>query len=325
MRQLAFIAIIVLLFSCGGKNDNPDVSDIKVDLTIDRFEQSFFKIDTSQLSQGLAQTQYQFPAVLPLRDTAAYPALRQIIAGYRPIEDSIEKKYKNLDWLRKELVTGFQHVKYYYPSYKLPGVITFIGTFDAPGVVLTPQYLGIGLHQYAGKNFSVYKDPQLQEVYPDYISRRFDREYIVPNSMKALVDDIYPDSSTGRSLVEQMVEKGKQWYLLDKFLPDAPDSLKTGYSQRQLDWVRKNEGNIWGYLTGNTDIYTIDPVVIQDFIGEAPFTRGMPEGVAPGNIGPWVGRQIVRKFAERNTKSTVQEILSTPAKTLFQESKYKPK
>jgi uncharacterized protein YjaZ len=45
----------------------------------------------------------------------------------------------------------------------------------------------------------------------------------------------------------------------------------------------------------------------------------------PGNIGQWIGWRIVEKFAERNSKMSIQEILSTPARTIFQEAKYKPK
>lgn len=333
MRPLIALAATILFFSCSNETSKPNVSDIKVNFKIERFEQSFFKMDTSNISAGIQQVNQQFPHFFPfyvqqilrVPPAEATPVIKQILTGYAPINDSIQKKYSNLNWLKDELTIGFKYVKHYYPSYKLPDVITFIGTFDAPGVVLTPHYLGIGLHQYAGKNFSVYKDQQLQEMYPDYISRRFDKEYMGVNSMKAIVDDIYPDSSTGRPLIEQMIEKGKQWYLLDKFLPGTPDSLVTGYTKRQLDWVKNNEGNIWGFFTSNTDIYTIDPAVIQDYIGEAPFTRGMPEGASPGNIGQWVGWQIVKKFAEKKPELTVQQVLATPAKTIFGEAKYKPK
>jgi hypothetical protein len=341
MRQFLIVVSVVFLFSCHNEKNKPDVSDIKVDFNIERFEQSFFKIDTNNLVAGLTQVRQQFPAFYPtyVNDILHLPSLgagspvsidaldacKQIIGGYAAINDSIQKKYSNLNWLKNELTTGFKYVKYYYPAYKIPNVITFIGTFDAPGIILTQQYLGIGLHQYAGKNFSVYKDQPLQEMYPEYISRRFDKEYMATNSLKAIVDDVYPDNSVGRSLIEQMVEKGKQWYLLDKFLPDTEDSLKTGYTKKQLDWVNQNEGNIWGYITSNTDIYTIDPSIIQDYIGEGPFTRGMPPEFAPGNIGQWVGWQIVKKYAEKNPRLSVQQVLATPAKTLFQESKYKPK
>jgi hypothetical protein len=333
MRQIIVFIATVLLFSCNNEKDKPDVSDVKVDFKIERFEQVFFAIDTNNITAGLNRVNQQFPGFFPfyvqqilrVLPTEAAPVIKQILVSYAPIYDSIQKKYNNLNWLKEDLTTGFKYVKHYYPSYKIPNIISFIGTFDAPGIVLTPHYLGIGLHQYAGKNFSVYKDQQIQEIYPDYISRRFDKEYIAPNAIKAIVDDIYPDSSTGRPLIEQMIEKGKQWYLLDKFLPETPDSLKTGYTKRQLDWVNSNEGNVWGFFTSNTDIYTIDPAIIQDYIGEGPFTRGMPEGFSPGNIGQWVGWQIVKKFAEKNPELTVQQVLATPAKTIFGEAKYKPK
>jgi hypothetical protein len=143
--------------------------------------------------------------------------------------------------------------------------------------------------------------------------------------MKAIVDDIYPDSSVGRPLIDQMIIKGKQWYLLDHFLPGTADSLKTGFTAKQLDWVNRNEGNIWGYITTNTDIYTIDPSVIQDYIGEGPFTRGMPEGASPGNIGQWVGWQIVKKYADKNPNLSVPQVMATSATNIFQEAKYKPK
>ncbi len=74
----------------------------------------------------------------------------------------------------------------------------------------------------------------------------------------------------------------------------------------------------------NENIYSIEPHVIQTFIGEAPFTQGMPE-ISPGNIGQWIGWRIVQKFAKLNPKLSVQEILATQPKKIFEESKYRPK
>ena len=333
MYRIIIFVLTLFVFACNPQTDKPDVSDIKVDFSVERFERSFFKIDTATVADGLNRVGKEYPRFLPfyvqqilkLPPAEVLQAVRQILSSYGPINDSLQKKYGDLHWLKDELIEGFRHAKLYYPAYKIPDIVTFVGTFDAPGIVLTPQYLAIGLHQYAGKNFSVYKTPQLQEIYPDYISRRFDKEYMPVNCMKAIADDLYPDSSAGRPLIEQMIERGKHWFLLDKLLPDAPDTLKTGYTKRQTDWVINNEGNIWGYFSSNVDIFSIDPTVIQDFIGEGPYTRGMPESVSPGNIGQWVGRQIVRKFAEKNPDLTLQQVLASPAKTIFAEAKYKPK
>lgn len=334
MFRIYLFALIVLLSGCGGDANKPDVSHIKVDLTLERFEQDFFKIDTNNIQGGLAHLRNAYPHFFPVyvqnilqvnpMDTASYSIIRSIVSSYRPINDSLQEKYPNLNWLKDDLTEGFQYVKFYYPQYRVPRILTFIATLDAPGVVLTPEYLGIGLHQYAGKDFSVYEAPELQQVYPAYISRRFDKEYMVANSMKAVVDDVYPDQSVGRPLVEQMVEKGKQWYLLQHFLPDAPDSALTGFTQKQLDWVEANEGNVWSHIVKNENLYGIEPHVIQTYIGESPFTQGMPEA-SPGNIGQWIGWRIVQQYAQKNEKLTLQQVLQTPARTIFQGAAYKPK
>ena len=227
MIRFYVFTIFVLFISCKNGKNKPDVSDIKVDVRIERFEQSFFKIDTNNIARGLADLRNGFPRFYPFfmqdilqlnpMDTGSFTIVRNIISSYLPINDSIQKKYKDLDWLKEELTEGFKYVKHYYPQYRVPGVITFIATLDAPGVVLTSDHIGIGLHQYAGKNFSVYQAEPVQQMYPTYISRRFDKEYITPNCMKAVADDIYPDKSVGRPLIEQMVEKGKRLFLLQKF------------------------------------------------------------------------------------------------------------
>jgi hypothetical protein len=336
MRLFCLALVIFLIGACNNKNGKPDISKIKVDLKLERLEPAFFSIDTNNMEQGLSAVHQQFPRFFPFytevilgvpgRDASAVGLLKRIISSYRPIYDSLREKYKNLNWLEKDLEKGFRYVKYCYPEYRIPGVISFIGTFDAPGMVLTPNYLGIGLQQFAGKNFSAYQNPELREMYPEYISRRFDKEYMVPNAMKAIVDDIYPDTSQSAALIDQMIEKGKQWWLLDHFLPDTEDSLKTGYTKKQLDWCEKNEGNIWGSVLSNTsDIYTLDQERIQNYIGEAPFTTDLPHEVSPGNIGQWIGWRIVNKFAEKNPDMTVQQVLATPARKIFQEAKYKPK
>lgn len=339
MRFIATIILVFLLGSCANNENLPDVSKNRVDLPVKRFEQSFFRMDTSNVYGGLRSLQQQYPDFFPIfsnqilhlsapsvPDAQTELAWKQIFTAYSVVNETIQKKYSDLDEVKEEIESGYAFVKHYFPGYKAPQeLITFIGTFDAPGIILTPRYLGIGLHQFAGKTFSIYQDPQLMEMYPNYISRRFDSEYIVPGSMKAVAADIYADSSVGKPLIEQMIEKGKQWYIVDHFLPKTHDTLITGFSKKQLEWTESNEGNIWGFITSNNDIYTIDPVIIQDFIGEGPFTRGMPEAVSPGNIGQWVGWRIVQKFAEKNPELSVQQVITTPASVIFQQAKYKPK
>ncbi|HMH32786.1 MAG TPA: hypothetical protein VK543_07135, partial [Puia sp.] len=119
------------------------------------------------------------------------------------------------------------------------------------------------------------------------------------------------------------IEKGKYWWLLDRFLPDTEDSLKTGFTQKQLAWCKANEGLIWNFFLQN-DLFTIDPDFIKNFVGDGPNTQGMPDA-SPGNIGQWVGWQIVKKYVEKNPSVTPEQVMKTKPRAIFEETKYKPK
>ena len=338
MKKICFFLLITLFFyACGNKNGIPDVSGIKVNIPIERFDQSFFSIDTNNIQSGLQNVQQKHPdfyfdfmqQILGVNgsDTSMNTILitKEFLSGYLPIYDSLQLLYKKTDRLQKELENGFQFVKYYFPNYRIGKVILFVGPFDAPGVAATHSGIAIGLQQYAGKDFSVYQSVPGQELFPLYISRRFSQEYISANCMKAVAEDIFPDQSGGKPLIEQMIEKGKQWFLLDKFLPTTPDSIKTGYTQQQLDWCNENEGLIWSAIVRNEDLNSLSPAVIQTYIGEGPFTQGFSQELSPGNLGQWIGWQIVKKFVSKNPDIKPQDVMKTDARIILEEAKYKPK
>ncbi|MBK8140396.1 MAG: hypothetical protein IPK57_04840 [Chitinophagaceae bacterium] len=338
MKKISLLLLIaVSLFGCKSKKDIPDVSGIDVNIPIERFDISFFSIDTNDISNSLKKVQEKHPDfytdfmqnILGVSgaDTSQSTLLvtKEFLRGYLPIYDSLQPQYQKTDWLQKELKKAFQFVKYYYPQYKTGKAILFLGPFDAPGVATTNAGIAIGLQQYAGQNFSVYQSPMGQELFPSYISRRFAPEFITANCMKAVVEELFPDQSGGKPLIEQMIEKGKLWYLLDKFLPSTPDSIKTGYSGRQLNWCIENEGLIWSYLVKNEDLNSLSPAVIQAYIGEAPFTQGFSQELSPGNIGQWIGWQIIKKYVSKNPEMKPEEIMRTEAKKILDEAKYKPK
>jgi hypothetical protein len=336
IKRSAPLLLLVFLFSCKNSG-NPDVSGIVVNAKIERFDQAFFALDSNHIRDGLLQLNHEFPYFLndftvnilgagPLSDTSfnSFMICRTFLSSYQPVKDSILMKFRNMGTIEAGLKKGLQHIRYYFPRYTLPPkLVAFIGPFDAPGVALTRYTLAIGLQLYAGRNFSFYHSSEGQELFPLYISRRFEPEYVVPNCMKALSEDIFPDQSKGKPLIDEMIDKGKYWWLLDKILPETADSLKTGFTQKQLDWCKKNEGQIWNFFMQN-DLYTIDPELIKNYIGDAPYTQGMPEA-SPGNIGQWVGWQIVNRYAAQHPDLAPEALMKVPARKIFEEAKYKPR
>ncbi|MDQ3683676.1 MAG: hypothetical protein M3352_11505, partial [Bacteroidota bacterium] len=276
MFRLLLLIIIIFITSCSNDKSKPDVSDIKIDLQVQRFEKDLFKIDTNNISSELARLRQTYPTFLPIylqyvlglnNDSTTGRQVKFFIDQSRFLIDSTQKKYGDFDDIEKDFATAFKYVKYYYPDYKVSKIITLVGPVDALAKMgdtytpnfLGPDFLGLSLQFYLGKSFSLYgSERYIMEIAPTYRSRRFDEEYLVADAMKLIADDLYPDQSAGRPLIEQMVEKGKAWYVLDRFLPDAADSVKTGFSKKQLDWVEKNEGNVWAYIIKNENLYSID-------------------------------------------------------------------
>jgi hypothetical protein len=334
---LAVFFISVLFIACNSHNNGPDVSNIKVDMAIERFDKSFFSLDTNNIAAAVQQLNKVYPVfytdfmqqILGVSgsDTnkVTLDAVKSFFRSYLPLYNDLKKKYSDDSWLKKDIRKAFQYVKYYFPDYNTSRIILFVGPLDAPGTAITRSGIAIGLHQFAGRDFPAYQSMEAQQLFPAYISRRFEPQYIVANCMRAVVEDLYPDKTAGKGLIEQMIEKGKQWWLLDKFLPLTPDSIKTGFTRDQLSWCKENEGLVWNdIITTQKDLYTKDPMSIQNYIGEAPYTQSLGPS-SPGNIGQWIGWQIIKKFAEKNSSMKVEDVLKTDAGKIMEEAKYKPK
>jgi hypothetical protein len=335
-RTALALLVVTTLFSCNNKNI-PDVSNIKVDLSVQRFEQDFFAVDTNNLMGSLQQVGSKYPVFLGdflynimelpgLSDTSlqTQALLKKFIADYRPVKDTADIVFKHFGDIEKEVKRGLQFVKYYFPAYKPPTqLITYIGPMEGYSDVITRDALAVGLQLHMGKNYSLYSSNIGQSVFPAYISRRFTPDYIPVNCIKNIINDIAPEKGGSLPLVEQMVEKGKRLYVLDKLLPYTADTLKTGYTAAQLQGCYKNEGNIWNFFLTNNLLYNIDPGQIKSFMEEAPNTPEMGEG-SPGAIGTFVGWQIVKKYMNKNSALSLNELLHTDPKKLFEESKYRP-
>ncbi len=335
-KVVACIALILFFSSCNSRK-TPDVSGIKIDLQLQRFDQDFFALDTSHLDLSLQQLHQKYPGFLqdfifnilalppqPDSNQIVNRQVKRFIETYRPVKDSADKVFADMSGVQHEIKKGFQFMKYYFPDYKLPErLVAFLGPIDSYGNILTTDALAVGLQLYMGSGYSLYMNDAVQEQYPAYISRRFSKEYIAVNSMKTIIDDMFPDNTTGKPLIEQMVQSGKRLYLLDQILPETSDTIKTGYTKVQLDGCYSNESTIWSFFVQNDLLYSTDPSVTRDYMNDAPKTQVFGEA-APGLIGQFTGWQIVKKWMKKNDKTTLTELMNTNPKTIFDGAKYKP-
>lgn len=347
MKNLVCLILIASFIACNNETNAPDVSAIQVNLKVERFEQDFFAIDSNNTKAGLAQVQQKYPQFLPLfvnhvlglgpltdSNELIQEGSKRFLHLNQPVYQASQKLYKNFSSTKEALTKGFQYVKYYFPSYQLPSIITTVGPMDALAPMSnnepSPNYLGenflaIGLQFYLGKDFAIYNDPgYISSIAPQYRSRRFSKEFIAADVFKLVIDDLYPDSSNRYPLIERFVEKGKRLYLLQQFLPATNDTLLIGYTSKQLDWCKENERSIYNYFIQQNLLFEVDPALTQNFTTDGPSTQGMPEE-SPGNIGAYLGWEIVKAYMKKNPAVKPDRLMQLSNKKIFDESAYKPR
>jgi gliding motility-associated lipoprotein GldB len=318
--------LVLLVAGCNENSSRPDVSGIDINpVKISRYERALFGINFADLPAGLdaIHQEYRFFLGDQYRDTLNLIRLNNflrdpIIIG---VYQQSEKVFPDLLPLENQLAQAFRYWKYYFPEAKQPKVYSFISGFyyESP-IELYDSVLIISLDLFLGPDYEPYRAIGL----PQYMIRRMGPEFLAPDCMKQIAISMLPESTSDRTLLDQMILHGKILYFLDQVLPEAPDSLKSGFTASEEKWSRENERMLWSLMIDNDLLYSTDPVMINKYIQDGPFTSGLPEE-SPAMLGRWLGWQIVRSYMKKNSGTTLKELFAmTDSQQILSDSRYKP-
>lgn len=337
LQAVIIIMFTCLLTACSNGDKVPDVSSIKIDITVQRFEQDFFAADTNNLPAALDKLNATYPGFLsaylvkvlnadiklPNDSIAMY--IRNFITPYRTVNDSAQKLFADFSPHTQKIKQALQFLQHYFPEYKAPKkVITFIGPLDGVGDAISPDAFIVGLQAHLGGGSYFYQNEMVQQIYPAYVSRQFEPGTIAINCMKNVMDDMTADKDfSDRPMVEQMVEAGKKLYILSKLLPYEPEYKLIDYTEIQLKDSYAHEAQIWDLFVQNNYLQVSDKNIIKNYIGPSPKTQELGEA-SPGNIGSFAGWQIVKKYMGKNPTTTLSALLQLNANEIYQQAKYKP-
>src|SRR5690606_15894301 len=335
-RQIYSFFLIISVFSCG-RTERVDVSHIDVDIRIERFDRALDSLTPTNIIAKNREwlqhygyfyadyMQYMLEAGNPLDSAELAPVVEQIIAteDFKALKASVYETYPNMDAQEGGLTGAFKHLKYYFPSIAVPRVIAFFAGF----AVQTPigeDYIGIGLDMFLGADSKFY--PALRGSIPQYLSRRFTPENIVPRVVETYIrENLYPQDGLDVNLLQHMVYHGKVMYVMEHVMPDAADSLMIGYTTDQWEWANRFERDIWAWFLQEELLYEADYNRIQKYLGEAPFTPGLGEqNESAPKVGVFIGWKIVRAYMERHPDASLTELLSLKdAQLVLDESRYR--
>lgn len=302
--------------SCGQKNKIQEaIDEIPVEIKVERFDKIFFETQPKDLNR----VKKEYPFFFPAGNEDAVWLNKMQDPLWRELYDEVQKKYADFSPVQSEIATLFKHVKYYFPETKIPKVITVISEMDYNNkVIYADSLVIISLEMYLGKEHKFYQ-------FPEYIKQDFEQRQIMPDIISSFFKyKTVPNQD--KSLLSNMIFAGKELYIKGMLLPDYSDADKMGYTPEQIKWCDENEGYMWRYFVEKELLYSDDQKLIPRFINRAPFSKFYLEidNETPGRVGAWVGWQIVRSYMENNEVS-LQQLLSTNAKEIFEKSKYKPK
>jgi gliding motility-associated lipoprotein GldB len=323
---LLVILPLLLLAGCRESPARPDLSSVTIDpVNISRYEKALFQIDPANLPPGLDEIHSEFKYFLgdQYKDTLSLIRMNNFLQDpiIQDVHRQVEKIYPDLKPLETELTQAFRYLKYYFPDIRQPEVFSYISGFyyEAP-VEYYDSVLIISLDMYLGSGYEPYRAIGL----PQYMIRRMEPEFIVPGCMKQIAYVQLPRATSDRTLLDQMILHGKVLYFLDRMLPDATDTLKSGYTAPEDRWARENESMFWSLLIEDNLLYTTDAIVINKYIQDGPFTSGLPEE-SPAMLGRWIGWQIVRSYMKRNPGASLEDLFTmTDSQQILSASKYKP-
>ena len=334
-QSYLFFLCTLLFFSCSNSK-KPDISNIKLNIKIERFDQDLYqgrgkdiRLTDSLLHQKYGAFYEDFIFKMVGNDSFTRQEVLQGLyedKAYADLNHEVDSVFPNLEKTEAELTETFKYIKYYYPKAQIPRFIGFLSGFSYQ-TPIGDNYAGIGLDMFLGKDSKFYG--ALVHSLPLYLSRKFTPAYIVPRVSEYYArENLFKEQDEDRSLLAKMIYNGKILYFMDQVMPDhMPDSVKIGYTDKQLDWCKAFEAEIWGFYLESNLLYETDYSKIQVYLSEGPFTPGLGEKNASApKLGVWTGWQIVRKYMEENPDVTLQQLMADKdSQKILTKSKYKPK
>jgi len=319
MKQILFFLIIILtVFSCKKNRAlENDIAKINIDARVERFDLLFAKID----AESLPSLKQAYPFMFSEKYQDSFWIEKASDSLQKLLHHEVEKTFSDFDGIELEIESLFNHLKYYFPEFRVPRIITTTSDVDYRNrVIVTDTIVIIALDNYLGSNHAFY------ENIPKYLTDDLKKEQIIVDLAGEYAKK-YSFQTPNKIFLDEMIYFGKQLYFKDMTIPFKTEADRIAYSQEQLDWAVANESYIWRYFVERELLYSTDSKLASRFLTPAPFSKFYLEDIdseSPGRLGQYIGWQIVRAYMEQNDV-TLKEMLITNPEEIFNKSKFKPR
>jgi len=320
-RALIFlVCLLSLLFSCQSNPFDIELDDKTIDFQFIRLDQEVFRSEISnpfEKQEYLLSTypffyQEYFEGILrvgPVNDSSAIEMF-DMVSGeiiFSDTQNQIDSIFFLDQKMRTSFHDAFRYYSHYFPSQKIPRVITMNSGYNY-GIYPLKETLGIGLEFYLGKEHRIIKGLPIAN-FPNYQKEKMNPDYILSDALRGYLLTKNQKSIQGDKLIHHLIYQGKAMYILNALLPFEEEYLQMGYLSEQLDWAKRNEFNIWKAIIEENLVYSSDFKQIERFTGFGPFTQGFPKE-SPGMISLFLGKQIVKDYMNKYPETKLSELFA---------------
>ncbi|MDR1332009.1 MAG: gliding motility protein GldB [Tannerella sp.] len=327
-RLIPALLTICLLTGCD-RSGAVRGSDVENRIHIHRFDRDLFRLISSDTPAFDEQFATEYAAMLKVvglgifkrQDTRSADFQDRLInyyaepALYRLYGDALEK-YDRIESLEAELGQGFARLHAFFPAMQIPAVYMHVSGFGQ-NLLIDDSLLSLSIDRYMGADYPLYQD-----FFHPFQRQKMNPENVVPDYLTAWLLSEYPFAGNDRVLLERMIYEGKIKYTVSRVLPQVAPETLAGYAPEAYRWCRQNERELWRLIIERKHLYTPDHMTTVKYFSDMPSTFVADD--APGNLGVWIGWQIVSKYMEK-TKASVSELMNnSDSQDILTKSKYKP-
>ena len=333
MKKSIFIFLVTILSACqGGREFFPKNMD-KVEVNVVRFDSALLNVRPDCAETDMKQLYKEYEEFMPIyiegvlglnaEDTAEFSRLyanflTDTIMGFVQTNEEVRKQFADIKNIQDELNQGFTRIHYLYPELEIPKVYLLVSGFNA-SIFAYDDIIAVGADMYLGADYEYYN----QVVY-NYQKVSMDKKFLAGDVLNYYISQKIPYTSKYNRLLEHMLFRGKQIYLLEQLLPNSPKWEVIGYTKEQWDWCVTWEKEIWNRIMDKRDLFKTESMVITSYLNNGPFTSEISQE-SPGRLGIWVGWRIIDSYMRHNENVTLQELMKDgDAQKILENSFYKP-
>lgn len=315
--------------SCSGQNSHANSITTATPMPINRFDKEVFQLINSDDSTFNQQLLAKYPQMTEILGKGILNMQSPDIPGFftklenfyseptlKSLYSDAIRKYDSVTELEQSLGNAFAWIHENFPAMQIPALYMHVSGFNQ-NVLVGDSLLSLSIDKYMGEDYPLYQD-----FFYDYQRRKMQPSHVVPDYVAGWLMSEYPFTGKENVLLDRMIYEGKIKYLVLSALPEMTPASLFGYTNEAWEWCKNNEAKLWKAIVERKHLYTPDQMTTMKYFEDIPAQFLTSD--APGNIGSWVGLQIITQYMKETNTSLEALMKNENAQEILTLSKYKP-